>query len=60
MIAIASEPATLKGGKSIFTTAFKSLPAFFFVLMLVLPATFQLKRGLLLAGLLVMGSDCCK
>ena len=55
MIAIGSEPITVKGVYQLHFTVFTALAAFFFFLMLVLPTTFQLERGLVLAGLVSGG-----
>ncbi|HIB84433.1 MAG TPA: hypothetical protein EYO59_07495, partial [Chromatiaceae bacterium] len=53
MISIGSNTVTVNGGKKTFIMVFA---AFFFFLILILPTTFQLERGILLAGLVAVGS----
>ena len=49
MSAIESESVTVDGIQQLPVTVFTALGAFFFFLMLVLPTTFQLERGVLLS-----------
>ena len=51
MSAIGSKSVTVEGMQQLPRTVFTALSAFFFFLMLVLPTTFQLERGVLLAVL---------